>query len=67
MCKRSRYKRHDDREDEDDSAEVEDTATNVRKKRKIPAMVMWYLPVIARLKHLFLNPRDSELMSWHFE
>src|SRR6266540_4943565 len=55
VCKRSRYKRHDDREDEDDSAEVEDTATNARKKRKISAMVMWYLPVIARLKRLFSN------------
>ena len=30
-------------------------------------MVMWYLPVIARLKRLFSNPRDSELMSWYFE
>src|SRR5438132_13834550 len=67
VCKRSRYKRHDDREDEDDSAEVEDTATNARKKRKIPAMVMWYLPVIARLKLLFSNPRNSELMNWHVE
>src|SRR6266540_1419277 len=67
VYKRSRYKCNDDREDEDDSAEVEDTASNARKKRKIPSMVMWYLPVIARLKHLFSNPRDSELMRWHFE
>ena len=51
---------NDDCEDEDDSVEVEDTASNARKKRKIPAMVMWYLPVIARLKRLFLNPRDSQ-------
>src|SRR5438105_8726245 len=49
VCKRSRYKRNDDREDEDDFAEVEDTSSNARKKRKIPAMVMRYLPVIARL------------------
>src|SRR6266540_133713 len=34
VCKRSRYKRNDDREHEDDSAEVEDTASNARKKRK---------------------------------
>src|SRR6266508_2968374 len=67
LCKRSRYKRNDDREDEDDSVEVEDTASNARKKRKIPAMVMWHLLVIARLKRLFSNPRDSELMSWYFE
>src|SRR6266508_2795454 len=61
------YKRNDDCEDEDDSTEVEDTSFNARKKRKIPAMIMWYLPVIARLKRLFSNPRDSKLMSWHFE
>src|SRR5207253_1978151 len=67
VCKRSRYKRHDDREDEDDSTKVEDPTSNARKKRKIPTMVMWYLPVIARLKCLFSNSRDSELMSWHFE
>src|SRR5436190_20896305 len=30
-------------------------------------MIMWYLPMIARLKRLFSNPRDSKLMSWHFE
>src|SRR5437868_1675515 len=63
----NRYKRNDDCEDEDDSTEVEDTSSYARKKGKIPAMVMSYLPVIARLEHLFSNPRDSELMSWHFE
>ena len=67
VCKESQYKRNDDCEDEDDSAEVEDTSSNARKKRKIPTMVMWYLPVIARLKRLFSNPRYSELMSWHYE
>jgi hypothetical protein len=34
-------------------------------KRKIPALVMWYLPVIDRLKHVFSNPRDVELLCWH--
>src|SRR6266540_5869415 len=34
VCKRSQYKRNDDREDEDDSTEVEDTSSNARKKRK---------------------------------
>jgi hypothetical protein len=37
------------------------------KKRKIPALVMWYLPVIDRLKHVFSNPRDAELVRWHSE
>jgi hypothetical protein len=38
-----------------------DTAT----QRKVPALVMWYLPVEDRLKRLFLNPRTAELMTWH--
>jgi hypothetical protein len=32
------------------------------KKRKILALVMWYLPVINHLKHVFSNPRDAELV-----
>jgi hypothetical protein len=35
--------------------------------RKIPALVMWYLPVIDHLKHVFSNPTDAELVRWHFE
>jgi hypothetical protein len=26
---------------------------------------MWYLLVIDRLKHMFSNPRDAELLLWH--
>jgi predicted nucleic acid-binding Zn-ribbon protein len=37
------------------------------KKRKIPALVMWYLPVIDRLKRVFSNPRDAKLVRWHSE
>ena len=47
---------------EDDTSDKED-----EKKRKIPALVMWYLPVIDRLKRMFSNPRDAELMCWHSE
>jgi hypothetical protein len=36
-------------------------------KRKIPALVMWYLPMIDRLKHMFDNPRDAKLVCWHSE
>jgi hypothetical protein len=36
-------------------------------KRKIPALVMWYLRVINRLKYVFSNPRDAELMRSHSE
>jgi hypothetical protein len=34
-------------------------------KRKIPTLVMWYLLVIDHLKHVFSNPRDTELVHWH--
>jgi uncharacterized Zn finger protein (UPF0148 family) len=38
-----------------------------KKKSKFPALVMWYLPVIDHLKHVFFNPRDAELVRWHSE
>ena len=34
-------------------------------KKGIPALVMWYLPIIPRLKCFFANPRDAELTCWH--
>jgi hypothetical protein len=34
-------------------------------QRKIPALVMWYLPVVDQLRCLFTNPEDAELMCWH--
>ena len=34
-------------------------------QKKIPALVMWYLPVVDRLRSLFANPEDAKLMSWH--
>jgi hypothetical protein len=33
--------------------------------KKIHALVMWYLPVIDRLRCLFANPKDAKFMSWH--
>jgi hypothetical protein len=36
-------------------------------KRKIPALVMWYLPVIDRLKFVFSNRRDAEMVRWYSE
>jgi hypothetical protein len=36
-------------------------------KRKIPALVIWYLSVINYLKCVFSNPRDAELVHWHSE
>jgi hypothetical protein len=34
-------------------------------ERKVPALVMWYLPVIDRLKHMFSDRRDAELLLRH--
>jgi hypothetical protein len=36
-------------------------------KRKIPALVMWYLLVTDHLKCVFSNHRDAELVRWHSE
>jgi hypothetical protein len=48
--------------DDENDSDKEDN-----KKRKIPALVMWYLPMIDRLKCVFSNPRDVELVRWHSE
>jgi hypothetical protein len=37
------------------------------KKRKIPALVIWYLLMIDHLKRVFSNLRDAELVRWHSE
>jgi hypothetical protein len=37
---------------------------NNAKKRKIPALVMWHLPVTHRLRRIFLNPKEATLMTW---
>jgi predicted nucleic acid-binding Zn-ribbon protein len=34
-------------------------------QKKIPVLVMWYLPVVDRLRCLFANLEDAKLMSWH--
>jgi hypothetical protein len=48
--------------DDENDSDKED-----KKKRKIHALVMWYLPVIDHLKRVFSNPRDAELVCWHSE
>jgi hypothetical protein len=37
--------------------------TNMMTQRKVPTLVMWYLPVVDRLKCLFSNPKTAELMT----
>jgi hypothetical protein len=42
--------------DDENDSDKEDN-----KKRNIPVLVMWYLPMIDHLKRVFFNPRDAEL------
>jgi hypothetical protein len=37
------------------------------KERKVSALVIWYLHVIDRLKHMLNNPRDAQLLLWHVQ
>ncbi|XP_071713972.1 uncharacterized protein [Rutidosis leptorrhynchoides] len=32
-----------------------------------PTKLLWYLPIIPRLKRLFLNEKDAKLLRWHAE
>jgi hypothetical protein len=71
-CGASRYKinegkkRKKDGKKNDASQNVEEEintlAVDDTNQRRILALVMWYLSPIDRLRRLFSNPRDSELM-----
>ncbi|GKC67063.1 ulp1 protease family, C-terminal catalytic domain-containing protein, partial [Tanacetum coccineum] len=37
------------------------------KKNGPPAKMLWYLPIIPRLKKLYANPKDAKLLRWHAE
>jgi hypothetical protein len=37
---------------------------NDEKQRRIPALVMWYLSVVDRLRRMFLNPKEAAIMTW---
>ena len=34
-------------------------------RKRVPAKVMWYAPIIPRLKRLFKNGEHAKLMRWH--
>ena len=36
-------------------------------RKRVPAKVMWYSPIIPRLKRLFENKDNAKLMRWHKE
>ena len=47
------------------SIEPDDATLGISEKQsRIPAMVMWYLPISDRLRRFFSNPKDAELMRW---
>jgi hypothetical protein len=69
MCNTSRYKRNDNIEEDSynnkrkgrrrKNTTPPDQDNQGSKERKIPALVMWYLPIIDRLKRMFSNAREA--------
>lgn len=53
VCKASRYKRK------------KSAGEGKKSKRGGPAKVVWYLPIIDRLKRIFANPKEAKLVRWH--
>jgi hypothetical protein len=45
----------------DDPGDVE----GGRPKKRVPAKVMWYAPIIPWLKRLFRNKEHDKLLRWH--
>nr|CAH65845.1 OSIGBa0147B06.4 [Oryza sativa] len=58
VCKALRYKIR-----RDDPGEVDGQLT----KKRIPAKVMWYFPIIPQLRRLFRNKGNARMMRWHAE
>jgi hypothetical protein len=48
---------------QDDPSDVE----GEHPKKRVPAKVIWYAPIIPHLKHLFRNKEHVKLMRWHKE
>jgi hypothetical protein len=59
VCKASRYKIR-----RDDPGDVEGEEHH---RKKIPAKIMWYAPIIPCLKCLFRNRDHAKLLRWHKE
>src|SRR4051812_4893672 len=36
-------------------------------RKKVPTKVMWYAPIIPRLKRVFTNKEHAKLLRWHME
>ena len=59
VCSALRYKIR-----RDDPGDVEGEP---RPRKRVPAKVMWYAPIIPRLKRLFQNKEHAKLLRWHKE
>src|SRR3954471_12134471 len=59
VCSALRYKIR-----RDDPGNVEGEST---PRKMVPAKVMWYAPIIPRLKHLFQNKEHAKLLQWNKE
>src|SRR3954470_21285036 len=59
VCSALRYKIR-----RDDPGDVEGEST---PRKRVPAKVMWYAPIIPRLKRLFQNKEHAKLLQWHKE
>ena len=57
-CKHARYQRSRAK----DKYKLDDEI-----KTGIPFKVVWYLPLIPRLRHLFANPREAKRLWWHHD
>ncbi|KAL6650643.1 hypothetical protein ACP70R_009568 [Stipagrostis hirtigluma subsp. patula] len=57
VCGTSRYKRQKDGGD----------GEGANRRRGAPRKVVWYLPIIPRLKRLFTNEKEAKLLRWHKE
>jgi hypothetical protein len=55
ICGTSRYKRNDKNINEDDMGEN-------KKVKRVPTKVAWYFPIIPRLRRLFVNKANAELL-----
>jgi hypothetical protein len=76
-CNASRYKRNDNIEEysynnkrkgwKGKNTGPPDQDSQGSKETKVPALVMWYLPIIDRLKCIFSNAREAQLILWHVQ
>ncbi|KAL6544843.1 hypothetical protein OROMI_023705 [Orobanche minor] len=48
-----------------DLSECPKCGTKRFNKKKSPAKVMWYFPIIPRLRRLYSSPNDAKHLTWH--